>query len=41
MDIIDQLFTTERQVALEVDRISAKLAELHSAKYSQGIKFYI
>lgn len=35
MDIIDQLFTTERQVALEWDRIHRKLAELHSARYKE------
>jgi hypothetical protein len=36
MDIIDQLFTTERQVALECDRIRNKLIELHSARFNQG-----
>ncbi|CAM2714327.1 unnamed protein product [Rotaria socialis] len=35
MDIIDQLFTTERQVALECDRVNQKLSELHSARYNQ------
>jgi len=35
MDIIDQLFTTERQVALECDRICNKLIELHSARLNQ------
>ncbi len=37
MDIIDQLFTTERQVALECDRIRNKLIELHSARFNQGL----
>jgi len=36
MTIIDQLFTTERQVALEYERIRNKLIELHSARYNQG-----
>ncbi|CAF1100271.1 unnamed protein product [Rotaria sordida] len=35
MNIIDQLFTTERQVALECDRIHNKLIELHSARYKK------
>ncbi|CAF4677997.1 unnamed protein product, partial [Rotaria sp. Silwood2] len=35
MNIIDQLFTTERQVALECDRIHKKISELHSARYNQ------
>jgi len=35
MDIIDQLFTTERQVALECDRVNQKLSELHSARFNQ------
>jgi len=37
MDIIHQLFTTERQVALECDRIRNKLIELHSARFNQGL----
>jgi hypothetical protein len=36
IDIIDQLFTTERQVALEFDRIHMKLIELHSARFHSG-----
>jgi len=35
MGIIDQLFTTERQVALEYERIRNKLMELHSARFNQ------
>ncbi|CAF1270474.1 unnamed protein product [Adineta ricciae] len=35
VEIIDQLFTTERQVALECDRVCAKLIELHSARYNE------
>ncbi|CAF1254699.1 unnamed protein product [Rotaria sp. Silwood1] len=35
IDIIEQLFTTEREIALEYDRIHKKLSELHSAKYNQ------
>jgi hypothetical protein len=35
IEIIDQLFTTERQVALEYDRIRHKLIELHSARFNQ------
>jgi hypothetical protein len=38
MDIVDQLFTTERQVALECERIRNKLMELHSARFNQGIR---
>ena len=42
VEIIDQLFTTERQVALECDRVCAKLIELHSARYNEGMStFYI
>lgn len=36
IDIIDQLFTTERQVALESDQIRTKLIEIHSARLSEG-----
>lgn len=36
-DLIDQLFTTERQVALEYVRIQQKLTELHSARFNQGL----
>lgn len=36
IDIIDQLFTTERQVALECERIRNKIIELHSARFNQG-----
>lgn len=36
IDIVDQLFTTERQVALELDRIRMKLIELHSARFNFG-----
>jgi hypothetical protein len=36
IDIIDQLFTTERQVALECERIRNKLIELHSARLNEG-----
>ena len=36
IDIVDQLFTTERQVALESDQIRAKLIEIHSARLSEG-----
>lgn len=36
MDIIDQLFTTERQVALECVRIQQKLMEIHSARFNSG-----
>lgn len=36
LNIIDQLFTTERQVALETDRIREKIIELHSARFNQG-----
>ncbi len=36
MNIIDQLFTTERQVALECERVRYKLMELHSARFNQG-----
>lgn len=35
LNIIDQLFTTERQVALETDRIREKIIELHSARFNQ------
>jgi len=35
MHIIDQIFTTERQVALEYERIRNKLMELHSARFNQ------
>jgi hypothetical protein len=35
MHIVDQLFTTERQVALECERIRNKLMELHSARFNQ------
>ena len=38
MDIVDQLFTTERQVALECERIRNKLMELHSARFNSGIR---
>ncbi len=40
MDIIDQLFTTERQVALECERIRQKLMELHSARFNQSIRSF-
>lgn len=36
LDIIDQLFTTERQVALECARIEEKLMEIHSARFNQS-----
>ena len=36
IDIIEQLFTTERQVALEYGRIHDKLIELHSARFNKG-----
>ena len=36
LDIIDQLFTTERQVALECVRIQEKLMEIHSARFNTG-----
>ncbi len=41
MDIVDQLFTTERQVALECERIRNKLMELHSARFNQGLLNYL
>lgn len=36
VEILDQLFTTERQVALEFEKIRGKLVELHSAKFTSG-----
>ena len=37
LDIIDQLFNTERQVALECARIEDKLMEIHSARFNRGL----
>lgn len=35
IEIVDQLFTTERQVALEIDRIEEKFVELHSGQFDR------